>query len=168
MIHAHIDTVDHRQLVGFEIGTRAQFDKRRGGDPLWVFVDSNQLKFRANESEFLRRPFRYAVDIKGNLRITDEAPIEEVQEVPPFLPGYQALKGRDGRYLKGDDGSFVYGFAIGYEPPPAGQVYLMDSDNFFLTDSDNYLLTEIRGITNTLNFTTADNSQYIAILAVGE
>lgn len=143
MIHAHIDTVEHRQLVGFEIGNKAQFDKRRGEDPLWVFVDSYQLKYRANESEFMKRPFRYAVDLKGNLRITDEAPIINIEEFPPFIPGYQALKGRDGRYLKGDDGSFIYGFVLEYEPPPAGYAYLLDSDNIFLKDPDGYLLTEL-------------------------
>jgi hypothetical protein len=142
MIHAHIDTVDHRQLVGFEIGTRAQFDKLRGADPLWVFVDSYQVKYRANESEFMKRPRRYAVDLKGNLRITDEEPIIIPEEVPPYIPGYEALRGRDGRFLKGADDSFIYGYVIGYQPPPDGFSYLLDPDNVFLKDPDGYLLIE--------------------------
>jgi len=149
--------------VGFEVGNRAQFDKRRGGDPLWVFVDSYQLKYRANESEFLRRPFRYGVDLKGNLILTDEPPILTPEEYPPFIPGYQALKGRDGRYLKGADGSFIYGYILGYEPPPEGYSYLLDPDNFFLKDSDGHFLIELTGLIAPEDMYLIDDNGYFIV-----
>lgn len=142
MIHALIDTAEHRKILGFETGTRAQFDRRRGGDPLWVFVDSYQVRYRANIKNFMRHPTRYMVDTRGDLFISTEPPITIVEEIPDVIPGYVALKGPDGRYLKGADGNFIYGYDDGYGPPPTGMTYLLDSDNAFLTDSDNALLIE--------------------------
>lgn len=142
MIHAHIDTVEHRKIIGFETGTRAQFDQRHGGDPLWIFVDSYKVKYRINFVNFITRPFDYMIDELGDLRLSDEPPIIIVEEDPVIPVGYQAITGRDNRVLKGEDGLYLYGPLEGYESPPEDMVYLLDSDNMFLSDPDGKFLIE--------------------------
>ena len=142
MIHARIDTVDHRQIVGFETGTRAQFDARHGGDPLWVFVESYSVKYRADFTDFQLRPWRYKVDLYGNVTVSTDPPIVVVEVVPVPPPGYYLLTGRDGRYLLSSTGDYLLGYDGNYTAPPAGTVYLMDPDGKFITDPDSVYLSE--------------------------
>lgn len=65
MIHALIDGVTTRRIVGFECGTRAQFDARHGGDPLWVFLDYSTINYRIRTSEFLDNPLSFFIDKRG-------------------------------------------------------------------------------------------------------
>lgn len=142
MIHARIDTVGHRQIVAFQVGTRAQFDALHGGDPLWVFVDSYQAKYRADLVSFLNSPRTFKVDTLGNMLPSVEAPIVVVEETPISISGYVPLVGADGLYLKGTDGAFLFGTDPNYAVPPAGQVYLLDPDGTFIVDSDGDFLRE--------------------------
>lgn len=142
MIHARIDTAEHRKILGFENGTRAQFDERHGGDPLWFFIDSYKVKYRTNFKNFLLKPWNYQIDNHGELFLSDEPPIIIIEEDPEVPVGYLAIKGRDGRVLKGDDGLFLLGRNPDYESPPTGMVYLLDTDERFLTDSDGAMLIE--------------------------
>lgn len=142
MIHARIDTVEHRQIVGFEVGTRAAFDVRHGGDPLWIYVESYRVKLRADLKHFMMYPSKYKILATGDVILTTDTPIV-IPDVDPVVPiGYVALKGRDGRYLLGADGAFLLGYDGDYTPPPAGKVYLTDPDNKFLKDPDDKLITE--------------------------
>lgn len=142
MIHARIDTVDHRKILGFENGTRAQFDERHGGDPLWRFIDSYKVKYRADFTNFLLRPWNYQIDDLGELFLSDEPPIIIVEELPDIPAGYQLILGRDGRPLRGADGMYLLGRNADYTPPPVGTVYLLEDDSRFLKDADGALLTE--------------------------
>jgi hypothetical protein len=142
MIHARIDTVDHRKILGFENGTRAQFDERHGGDPLWFFIDSYKVKYRVNFANFLLKPWNYQIDDRGELFLSDEPPIIVVEELPDIPVGYQVLVGRDGRLLKGADGEFLFAKNPAYDVPPTGMVYLLDTDNRFIKDPDGKLLIE--------------------------
>lgn len=142
MIHARIDTAEHRKILGFENGTRAQFDERHGGDPLWFFIDSYKVKYRVNYTNFILKPWNYQIDQYGELFLSDEEPIIVDDEEPIVPVGYQALFGPDGRYLKGADGQFLYGVNPFYEPPPDGDVYLLDDDDVFLRDADGKYITE--------------------------
>jgi hypothetical protein len=142
MIHARIDTVEHRKILGFENGTRAQFDERHGGDPLWFFLDSYKVKYRANFSNFLLKPWNYQIDDYGEIFLSDEPPIIVIEEDPDIPIGYQAIVGRDGRMLKGADGFFLFAKNPAYEEPPVGMVYLLDGDNRFLKDPDGDLIIE--------------------------
>jgi hypothetical protein len=143
MIHAHIDTVDHRMIVGIETGTRAQFDARHGGDKLWLFVESYRVLYRVDTKDFLRYPHTYKVNALGDLVKTTDAPIIVVDPQPEELFGRVYLYGRDGRFLRGADGAFLYAYKDGYTPPPAGKVYLTDGDGqTILTDGDGAFITE--------------------------
>lgn len=142
MIHARIDTVDHRKIVGFETGTRQTFDKSHGGDPLWVFLDAPKVKYRANFADFLVHPTNYKISTTGYLQSSSDPPIVVVDEEPVVPPGYKAAIGRDGRYLKGTDGDFIIVPDPGYVPPPSGNLYLLDDDNVFLTDPDGAFVIE--------------------------
>lgn len=142
MIHALIDTVQHRKILGFETGNRAQFDQRHGGDNRWVFLDVYRVKYRANFSDFLKNPTGYKLDDQDNVHRSNEPPIIVTIEIPPSIPGYVALIGSDGRYLKSPDGKFLYGYAVGYSPPPYGMRWLVDDDGFFVTDPDGAFLME--------------------------
>lgn len=142
MIHARIDTAEHRKILGFENGTRAQFDARHGGDPLWVFIDSYKVKYRADFKNFLLKPWNYQIDQYGELFVSDEPPII-VEEEDPIVPiGYDVLKGRDGRYLKGADGLYLYAPNPSYEPPPEGMVYILDDNDTFMRDDTNTFIIE--------------------------
>jgi hypothetical protein len=69
MIFANIDSPSTNNILGYETGTRAVFDARHGGDPLWVFLDYNVVKNRANTADFIARPKAYHIDGFGNLRL---------------------------------------------------------------------------------------------------
>jgi len=160
MIHARIDTVDHRQIVGFETGTRALFDARRGGDPLWVFLDSYRVKYRADFHDFLINPFHYKILLTGDIQITTDSPIIIDDEEPDIMPGYVALVGADGDYLQGADGKFILAYDVGYNPPPSGNVYLLDDNNTFITDPDGDFLMEPTNDADSLVYLTdEDGSQ---------
>jgi hypothetical protein len=68
MIFAHVDSLETKNIVGFECGTRNLFDSRRSGDPLWIFIDNNNARFRSDLSDFLKNPTTYYIDNNGNLR----------------------------------------------------------------------------------------------------
>lgn len=148
MIHARIDTAEHRKIVGFETGNRAQFDTRHGGDPLWVFLDSYRVKYRAEFAHFLTFPTNYQINEFGDIYLSNEPPIINDEVIPNAPPGYYLLRGRDGQYLKGADGYFIYGLDSGYTPPPEGMLYLMDPDGYFLKDPDESFLMEDEGDTS--------------------
>lgn len=142
MIHARIDTVEHRKIVGFETGTRAQFDKRHGGDPLWVFLDLPKVKYRVSFAKFSLNPWNYKLDANDNPLLTDEPPIVIVEENPDIPFGYLVLTGRDGRVLRGEDQLYLLGQDPEYVPAPDGMVYLKDPDDRLLKDPDNRPLIE--------------------------
>lgn len=161
MIHARVDTAEHRKIVGFEVGTRTQFDNRHGGDPVWFFLDSYRVKSRADESDFLTYPWKYMINEHGDLILSDEPPITDEETIPEIMVGYAFLKGRDGRYLRGDDGAFILGYDVGYYPPPEGFTYLLDPDNAFLKDPDDHYLIEeyIPPVDVTVFLTDVDGAQ---------
>lgn len=68
MIFANIDNVSTNNIIGFEVGTRAAFDDRHGGDPLWVFFDYDIIKIRVVTADFLLYPTKYYIDILGNIQ----------------------------------------------------------------------------------------------------
>ena len=68
MMHINIDSVETRNVVGFECGTRADFDIRHYNNPLWVFVDKNVIKYQVLTSDFLLNPRKYYFDTKNFLR----------------------------------------------------------------------------------------------------
>ena len=145
MIHALVDTVEHRQIIRFEAGNRAEFDAKHAGDPLWFFLDSYRVKYGANFQNFLTYPRKYRINDYGDIYLTDDDPIidDTDNEIPEAPFGYTVLIGRDGRYLRGADGEFLYGLDENYEPPPSGHVWLVDSDLKILKDPDETYLTEL-------------------------
>jgi hypothetical protein len=68
MFFVRIDAVDTRNVTGFECGTRAEFDKRWGGNPLWAFVDSDVVRAGIKVKEFLLTPTNYTVNTRGILK----------------------------------------------------------------------------------------------------
>lgn len=68
MIFAHLDDVSTKNIIGFEVGTRADFDNRHPGDPLWIFLDFDIIKVRVVTSDFLRYPKLYYIDSSGNIQ----------------------------------------------------------------------------------------------------
>jgi hypothetical protein len=69
MIFAHIGSTTIRNVIGFECGTRALFDKLHGGDPLWLFIDQPNARNRSDLPGFLQHPTNYRVDKNNNLRL---------------------------------------------------------------------------------------------------
>jgi len=148
MIHARVDTAEHRKIVGFETGTRAQFDNRHGGDPIWIFLDSYRVKYRADFKNFLLHPTNYQIDEYGDIHLSNEPAIIDNEVIPDSPPGYYLLRGRDGQVLKGADGQFLLGYDGDYSPPPEGMLYLRDDDGYFLKDPDQSFLMEDEGDTS--------------------
>lgn len=68
MIHAHIDNIFDKNIIGYECGTRASFDVRRGGDPFWVFFDYNDIVYHIQTKNFLLAPRSFYIDDKGLLQ----------------------------------------------------------------------------------------------------
>lgn len=68
MIHAHIDNVTDRNVMGYEVGTRAQYDARHGGNPLWVFLDTAVVLYQIHVEDFIRKPTSFKIDSGGNLQ----------------------------------------------------------------------------------------------------
>lgn len=68
MIFVHIDNTTSRNVIGYECGTRALFDTRHPGDPLWMFFDGERIRARVHFDQFLRTPTDYKVDDKGFIR----------------------------------------------------------------------------------------------------
>lgn len=68
MIFANIDSTTSRNIVRFECGTKAQFEKRHLNDPLWIFLDYNPVVNRSDVADFLKYPTQYYIDPNGNLR----------------------------------------------------------------------------------------------------
>lgn len=68
MFFVRIDAVDTRNVTGFECGTRAGFDDRHGGDPLWVFVDADIVRTGLKVNVFLTSYLNYTVSTKGILK----------------------------------------------------------------------------------------------------
>jgi hypothetical protein len=135
VFHVNIDTQAHRQILGYETGTRLAFDETRAGDSLWVFVDRDKIENKIRMSDFLAHPQWFTVDDYGNVRKRPEPPIVEIITPPQVPLGRVALKGRDGRYLRGADGAYILGYATGYTPPPEGHVYVTDGGPVLLTDN---------------------------------
>ncbi len=164
MIHAHVDTAEHRKILGFETGTRAQFDIQHGGDPLWFFLDSYRVKYRADFQYFLKYPWHYIIDEYGDIHLSDEPPIIDIEVIPEVPDGYILLIGRDGRYLRGEDGEYLYGYDGDYEPPPEGMLYLQDPDGAFLKDQDQRYLIEPEGEVDPNMFLTDLNGDLLTDL----
>jgi hypothetical protein len=97
MIHAVIDAADTRNIVGFECGTRADFDKRHAGDPMWVFFDDNVIMRRVNTTEFLLNPKLYHIDEQGNLQ-------KKYNPLPQERPDFAYITERKTTYLTDTDG----------------------------------------------------------------
>ena len=74
MIHAHIDNILTKNIVGFECGTRADFDTRHGNDPLWVFIDHDIFNYRVDKSAFLRTPTIFYIDEHGTIQLRNTYP----------------------------------------------------------------------------------------------
>lgn len=105
MIHARIDTVEDRKIVGFEVGNRTLYDKRFGGDPLWIFVDSFRVRYRVDFSHFILYPTLYEVTPQGDIVLSQSA-IPGGGTVPD---GHSLLLGADGNQLTGADAQYLYG-----------------------------------------------------------
>ena len=65
MIHARLDAESTKNITGFECGTRAEFDERHGGDPLWVFLDFDVVQYRVRKADFLLNPLLFLIDERG-------------------------------------------------------------------------------------------------------
>lgn len=68
MLFLRIDSPTTKRVLGFEIGTRALFDKRHANNASWVFMDYNNAKNRSDLPAFLINPTNYYIDKNGNLR----------------------------------------------------------------------------------------------------
>ena len=68
MIFAKISDTTSFNITAFECGTRAEFDIRHPGDPLWVFVDSPNAEARSDITDFLLNPTTYYIDKNNNFR----------------------------------------------------------------------------------------------------
>ena len=69
MLFIQIDNTTSKNVVGFEFGTRSEFDSRHGGNTSWIFVDYNNAVNRSDFDGFILNPTLYFVDKNGNLRL---------------------------------------------------------------------------------------------------
>jgi hypothetical protein len=68
MFFVRIDDATTRNVTGYECGNRAVYDDRHGGDPLWVFVDSDVVRSGIKIDDFLKNYLNYTVNGKGILK----------------------------------------------------------------------------------------------------
>ncbi len=68
MLHVKIVSAADKTVLGYEHGTRAQFDARWGGNPQWVFFEQRDVGSKNKLSDFLKNPQTYLIDDKGFLK----------------------------------------------------------------------------------------------------
>jgi hypothetical protein len=98
MIHAIIDDVIQKNIVGYECGTKADFELRHWGNPLWVFFDDNIITNRINTEQFLTKPQTFYIDKAGELQ--SRIPLRK----PPL--GYEFLLDKDGSFTTDKQGVY--------------------------------------------------------------
>jgi hypothetical protein len=67
MIHARVNNTTDLAIIGFECGTRADFDHRHGGDSQWIFLDYDIVNYHVNTGDFLLHPTHYQITPAGDL-----------------------------------------------------------------------------------------------------
>lgn len=68
MIHVKVDNPSVKNIIGYETGTKAAFDARHAGDPLWIFFDYNVIMNQINTLLFLKNPTLFYISPQGTLK----------------------------------------------------------------------------------------------------
>lgn len=97
MIHARIDAVDSKNIVGFECGNRADFDVRHGADPLWIFLDFSTVNYRIRTEEFFDNPLQFFIDKRG--LVQRRLKPEEFKKLTYLVEADKYLRDDDNTYL---------------------------------------------------------------------
>lgn len=126
MIHAKIDAVDTRRIIGFECGTRADFDKLHAGDKNWVFLDADVFAYQITSEEFFINPLQFFIDKRGL--------VTKIFKPKPKIDTEYLME--DGKYLIDGDGKYIK-----EKLSPPLTVNISDLDNILLVE-DNLTIIE--------------------------